>query len=518
MAADLRPLPRIESPPVSTSGALGDRLRIRTALIPAVLALIASALVAFPPPAAAGTSVTVTGTSTGTVPDHFLGVSMEFRTILAYAGENPRALNPVFLQLMRNLTPDGSPLLRIGGESTDRTWWPIAHYPQPAGAYISLTRNWMNVTRAVASNLGAPLILGVNLMANSRKVAGAEARAFVRYIGRRWISALELGNEPELYATIPWYHMSDGTAVLGRSPQTWSYPAFLRQYRTISSALPHLPLAGPATGSPAWSPLLGRFIDNSPRTSLITLHEYPLKHCHRSRQNTVADVLSDNSSEGLAHYAAQFVAIAQSHKLPTRIDEMNSITCGGQRGLSNSFATALWAVDTMDQMAQVGVAGVNLHSTPGVPNELFRFTKSARGWSAAVNPDYYGLLMFARAAPTDSQLLDVLPSPKSLLTTWATRGPGPVEHVVLINKDTHRWRHVTVDVEDDTSGGTLQVLKAPRASSTAGVTLAGQSFGTVTRTGRLGGALYAPNITPHDGAYTVTLRPASAAMLTLTTS
>src|SRR5947209_20501175 len=55
----------------------------------------------------------------------YLGLSLEFGALKAYAGTAPGAPDPVFLQLIRNLTPDQAPVLRIGGDSTDRTWWPV---------------------------------------------------------------------------------------------------------------------------------------------------------------------------------------------------------------------------------------------------------------------------------------------------------------------------------------------------------------------------------------------------------
>src|SRR5436190_1907039 len=48
------------------------------------------------------------------VPAGFVGLSMEFRGVEAYGGQNPRALNPVFEQLLRNLAPNQRPVLRIG--------------------------------------------------------------------------------------------------------------------------------------------------------------------------------------------------------------------------------------------------------------------------------------------------------------------------------------------------------------------------------------------------------------------
>ena len=102
---------------------------------------------------------------------------------------------------------------------------------------------------------------------------------------------------------------------------------------------------------------------------------------------------------------------------------MNSVSCGGEPGVSDTYATALWAVDALFEMVRVGVDGVNIHSRPGVTNELFTFTRSHGRWQARVNPVYFGLMMFADAAPPGSRLLRVGDSGGTGLKIWATKAP-----------------------------------------------------------------------------------------------
>src|ERR1700760_3683894 len=61
-----------------------------------------------------------------TIPRGFLGLSFEYMSLERFTGTNPGALDPVFLQLVRNLTPGQRPVIRIGGGSTDHTWLPVA--------------------------------------------------------------------------------------------------------------------------------------------------------------------------------------------------------------------------------------------------------------------------------------------------------------------------------------------------------------------------------------------------------
>ena len=70
------------------------------------------------------------------VPAGFLGLSMEFKGLAAYAGSDPQAVDPVFENLIRDIAPHQHPSLRIGGDSTDWTWWPVAGARKPAGRAI----------------------------------------------------------------------------------------------------------------------------------------------------------------------------------------------------------------------------------------------------------------------------------------------------------------------------------------------------------------------------------------------
>ena len=89
------------------------------------------------PGARHATTVTVDpGASGPAVPAGFLGLSIEYPALEAYAGSDPSSLDPVFEQLVRNLAPGQAPVLRIGGNSADRTWWPTAGVQRPPGRHV----------------------------------------------------------------------------------------------------------------------------------------------------------------------------------------------------------------------------------------------------------------------------------------------------------------------------------------------------------------------------------------------
>jgi hypothetical protein len=100
--------------------------------IAAVLALVLASIAIASPPATA-TVLTTGGPATDrAIPAGFLGLSLEYFAIPAYAGANPSAVDPVFVQLIRNLAGGNPPELRIGGDTTDRTWWPVPDTPTPS--------------------------------------------------------------------------------------------------------------------------------------------------------------------------------------------------------------------------------------------------------------------------------------------------------------------------------------------------------------------------------------------------
>jgi hypothetical protein len=449
------------------------------------------------------------------IPRGFLGISMEMTTLEPFAGSDPRALDPVFLQLVRNLSPGQQPVIRLGGDTTDWSWAPIRGMARPPWVRFAVTGPWLRVARALASRLGAKLILGVNLEANSSRIAGSEARAMVRGVGADHIEALELGNEPELYESFAWYRTRAGVGVPGRG-RGWGPSAYIADFHRIARALPRsVPLAGPAVGSARYFRALGAFLDANRRISLVTLHDYPTKRCPGGPPVTPAQLLSESASLGLAESLRPYVRIAHRHGLPVRVDEMNAISCGGQPGLSDSYVTALWSVDALFALANVGVQGVNIHTNPGTPGELFSIVHRGGRWLAHVNPIYYGLELFAQAAPAGSRLLHLTGTVTGPTRAWATRAPDGRIRVLVINTRSQAAATIIVHAHAGAGAATVQTLRAGGLLARSGITLGGQTLGAQTYSGRFAGRAQIASVTPTHGAYHLRLAPASATLLTL---
>jgi hypothetical protein len=451
----------------------------------------------------------------------FVGLSIEYPAVTVYAGSDPLAINPVFEQLIRNLAPNQRPVLRIGGDSTDATWWPGSHLVRPRGVKHSISSRWLAVTRALAHAIRGRLILGVNLEANQPPIAVAEARALLSGIGFRSVLALEIGNEPNWYATLPWYRSPSGRRVLGR-PRTYDLHAFTAEFSALRKRLPIVALAGPTVGSLLWLQNLRRFLAAEQTLRVVTVHRYPLNRCVTTPGSpsypTVANMLSPSASRGLADGITRYVTIAHHRGDTFRIDEMNSVACGGKARVSDTFASALWALDALFAVARSGADGVNIHTFPGARYGLFTFHRAGAGWSAFVRPEYYGLLMFAQATPPGSRLLSLAATGSAKVRAWATRASDGRIRLVLINDDVWHPHIVSVRLPEQAPTVALERLTAPSAWARNGVALGGQHFGAQTRTGNLRGARLSQELTAGPGGYRITLPAASAALLTVSRS
>jgi hypothetical protein len=499
------------------------------ALVLPAAALVLRTAAAAAQPTIPGSAIRVDVSATAVsrpVPGGFVGLSIEYGSALYYFGSDPARPDPVFMQLVRNLVPGQSPVLRFGGDTTDWTWWNTPGVRRPGGIRYTLGPGWVQSTRATAQALNARLILGINLESDSRAIAATESDALVNGIGRRYVAGLELGNEPEVYGTLGWYQSPTGVSVPGR-PAAYDFASYLRDYARISQALPSgVPLAGPASGAPKWLAGLSQYLAANPRVRLVTFHRYPLHRCYTPANSpeypTIANLLAPAAASGPATSLQAAVAVAHARGIPLRADELNSVSCGGARGVSDTFASALWVLDALFNMARVGVDGVNIHTFQKAIYEPFAVQHENGEWQAQVRPMYYGLLLFTRAVPPGSRLLATSSPARAplppILRGWAARAPSGRISVVLINDS--RRRPVTVAVQSPVATGSATGLRlrAPRASAQSGVTLGGQSFGATTTTGQLVGIARGFRLTAIQDRFVLRLPPVTATLLTVSPS
>lgn len=500
--------------------------RLTTLLCAAACLAVAFAVVGAHRADAYSFNVGVTNSPHGQpVSSNFVGVALEFGEIPTLA--TPQSVNPVFAALLKGLSPAGRPNVRIGGQSTDRVWWPVRGMARPLGVTYDLTSRWTAAAHAIAQATGAQYLLGINLEANRTRISQVEADQLVRAIGARNIDALEIGNEPQLYTGVPWYrrqgdkvlpwYRQTGSPVYARPP-SYNPEDFVGEVSRTLKVVPRLPIAGPGTSSKAWEDAFDHLLSPHSQVRMITSHAYGLNSCVKNPATptfpTVAHMVSLAASRGEVSQIGPYVAAAHRNRAAFRIDEMGSVTCNGRRGVSNTMASALWLLDALFTMAGDGVDGVNLHTYPNSANGLFDFSTVHGRPSAAVHPIYYGALMFAQAAPAGSRLLRVVSGGSGPLRAWATRAPDHRIRVLLINDSLSSSAQAVVRTPVAAGPADLERLRASSAYATSGLTLGGKTFGAATSTGVLA-APVAQTVAPHGGTYAVRLPAGSAALLTL---
>ncbi|MGH2870495.1 MAG: glycosyl hydrolase family 79 C-terminal domain-containing protein, partial [Solirubrobacteraceae bacterium] len=155
------------------------------------------------------------------------------------------------------------------------------------------------------------------------------------------------------------------------------------------------------------------------------------------------------------------------------------------------------------------------HTVPGTINEILGPSFSGGHWRIRVAPEYYGLVMFAQAAPPGAKLLPISGTPTAGVKSWATLASDRTLRVTLINKHLRRSEAVRLHLPARYASASVEQLRAPSVSARDQITLGGQSFGPETTTGRLAGTSQNSTLRPANGTYVVRLPAASATLMTL---
>ncbi len=451
------------------------------------------------------------------VPASFLGISTEYSALATYARY------PVLAARVLGLleAPGAGPLmLRIGGDTADRTIWNPDGRRLPRWA-IDLTPREL---RRLALIVGADrlrTLIDLNLVTGSPWLDATWARAAKAYLPAGSIAGFEIGNEPDLYDHRYWMQ-SLGAAVGGMHnlPAELRAAGYVNDFETygaaISGLVPGVPLVGPEIATPVMHAEWLRALLRAPHPGLglVSAHRYPYSACAHPGTHaypTIARLLSERATAGLASAVAPAARTAHAAGLPFRLTELNSVTCRGRRGVSDSFATALWAPDALFELLRAGVDGVNVHVNPGAVNEAFAI--NAGGLDA--RPLLYGLVAFSHALGARAQLvaLRVRERPAAHVKVWAVRVAGGQLNVVVIDKGT---RPAAVELRLPARGPAIvERLTAPSAAARSGVTLDGQSL---TRAGRWQGTRSVEVIRPTARGYAVFVPRMSLALVHLTSS
>lgn len=443
------------------------------------------------------------------VPRSFLGVSAEYWTIPNW-GRRAGLLRRVFTML----SGDGMIRLRIGGDSADRAVWsPTKELPEWV---FELTPAWLRQAKRIVRATGTRLILDLNTMSSTPQLAARWARTAIAGLQPGSIRAFEVGNEPDIYNQSAWQHLTTGPGA-PPAPGRITPAGYARSFGAYADAVTRvahgIALLAPALAEPqknsSWIVrLLGA---PHPRLSGITAHRYPYSACAKPSAATfpsIPRILSENATAGMGVTAHMLERITDRSRLPIWLTEINSVTCGGVSGISDTFATALWAPDALFELVRSGVEAAFVHVRPPLSN--MAFSLSGRGLTA--RPLLYGMVLFARMLGPGARLvqLNLRASGTLNLKAWAVRVNGGGLRVLLLDKGA-RPVHVRVRLRH-VRAVTVQRLTAPGIAAASGERLAGQRL---TSAATWAGKRVTGRLTASGNGVVVTLPRFSAALLTV---
>lgn len=446
-------------------------------------------------------SVTVDPSRTlATLPADFTGLSFEASQLGQPAGAQWNASKGNYAALVGTL---GTGVLRFGGNSLDRrTAWLPTGGPLPTWASVAVTRADVQHLAAFSASTGWKVLLGINLGHFAASSAHDEAAFAATALGPQ-LTAFECGNEPNVFTN-------------GLRPKPYPYPQYRSEWEACAQAVsPSGPLAGPDTIGTAWTP--GFISDEHGRLSLATQHFYALSGCGANHGTaTVPALLSPATDARAVNTLRQVTQPAAPFMLPVRIGETNSVSCGGQAGVSDTYAAALWGLDDMLVLAENGAAGVNFHTGATSCNGyVVMCATSAADLAANVftpRPLYYGMLMF-HLVGSGQMLPTTVTAGSANITAYAVRRADGTTRVVVIDKDPTNHPAVTVTVKDGAAVGSARVLHLTGSSldSPTGIAIQGA---TVDHNGHFTPGT--PDQVPASGGgYAIALASGSAALITL---
>jgi len=405
--------------------------------------------------------------------------------------------------------------LRFGGVTADtRVAWVQPGMGAPLWATATIGEGQLEGLRRLTRRSGWSILLTVGLLHYEPQRAAAEVAAARRILGGS-LAAIEIGNEPDSYVR---HHVR---------PAGWGPAGYAREvaaYRAaIAKAAGPVTIAGPdVSGSGAFKSW-GTEEAVRERPGVLTGHHYPLG-CKLAEPPTIERLLSAGTRALAWRSLQEYMHVSRSHGEPFRMDESNSVSCGGTPGVSDTVASALWAAGYIGQTLSAGATGLNLQGNTrncdGYTPLCAASVRSAAAGSLHAEPVWYALLL-TRGLAGDRPLTTTLAGHGSEdVAVSAFRAPGGVTKLLLGDDAPAGSPILDLDLDLGPGGGgprtaTSLTLAGPARRATAGAAVGGSSdpYGhdQRTRSWTLRGT--APGSAA--GAVTLPIGPSTAVLVTV---
>lgn len=281
--------------------------------------------------------------------------------------------NPLVFRLLDRIHEHGGrPIIRPGGITMDSMIFdPAASDPirttNPSGGVYRTTvgpayyQSWANFPS------GTKFVSTLNFGNNSLPIARDLAVASAQYAPADTLSLFELGNEPTNYPTSRW---NRSTEAYVSQWQEWTRAIDAAVNATSNTSLPSERwFASSATTDQSGLEvrpvdLIPAGIDDFDQVADYSIHSYPFSTCDpaRAARATIANIL--NHTE-LVRYADEEIYPSAKAALDAGsrwvIGEFNSVSCSGAPNVTDTFAQALWVIDTYLIYASRNASAVYLH-------------------------------------------------------------------------------------------------------------------------------------------------------------
>jgi hypothetical protein len=437
------------------------------------------------------------------VPERFLGLSFEVAALGQLAQYSERG---DLVGLLRSLGPG---VLRFGGITSDENVaWTDAATPRPAWASSVIGVAQLRAIGVLARRSGWQVLLTVGLAHYEPAAAAREVAAAHKALGP-YLAAVEIGNEPNAYGShgfreLPW--IAQG------------YEEEVSSYREAIEALtPGVPIAGPDVSGSGVFGEWGEEEALSQRPVLLTGHHYPLG-CAQTPAPSIEALLSPATRGREAQSLATYLSVSRMYGIPLRIDETNSVSCGGVAGISDTFASTLWATAYITQAMAAGAAGINLQGNPAnctgyTPLCTPDPTAVAEG-ALSAEPEWYALLLTRSLVgyrPLPTTISSASPPNLVAASFW---GSGHSLKVVLVDDEPPGGSPLALALDVGAGMGEAHILRltAPSQSATAGALLAGRE---VAADGSWHAPIQTESVATRADMLALELMPDSAALVTV---
>ncbi|KAG8951956.1 hypothetical protein FRC04_005289 [Tulasnella sp. 424] len=438
-----------------------------------------------------------------------LGFSIELSVAAMLMGDKPEVLRPEFLNYCAILASRAGGLtIRVGGNSQDRATLNLEGNPNgrtiekykgntaapTETPEVHFTLDLLRVMAEISKHVNVRWFFGIPfLRTNSDDNASVVVQQAMSILGDRLLG-LQLANEPDLY---------------GKHLKKWPEYSITDFLNETNYMIGDLPIQQPNIVGPSvcceWTIdqlLDAGYMDQfTNQLKFVDVMHYPHHNCYgppnnQDPQELYPGYLNHHEVVALAspYFPAANRALAGGKKF--MMMETNTASCGGFPGISDSFTSALWAVDYAMQMAYgnftyglLHFGGQNVYYNPFTPPPT-NMTR-IRGWNTGAI--FYAQIVAAEAlgSTDNARVIDLqLDNNSQHRAGYAIYENGVASRLVLVNY----VQPTSPGANDYTAtfaiGGAqtglpsvsptsvkVKYLVAPSVGSKDGITWAGQTFG-----------------------------------------